>query len=76
MSRDPQLEWRKHFVEIDDPKLGKTVVERSSYTLSDTPHRISRSAPALGADTVYVLENLLGYSRTRIEALKSRSVLE
>ncbi|MBV8357206.1 MAG: CoA transferase, partial [Deltaproteobacteria bacterium] len=75
MSRDPQLTWRKHFVEIDDQKLGKAVVERSSYILSRTPGRITRSAPVLGGDTDYVLENILGYSRARIEELRARSVL-
>ena len=76
MSHDPQLTWRKHFVEIDDQKLSRAVVERSSYILSRTPARIARSAPVLGGDTNYVLENILGYSRTRIEELKARSVLD
>jgi|GEM_PF-2440890 len=76
MSRDPQLAWRKHFIEVDDPKLGKAAVGRSSYTLSRTPGRIARSAPALGGDTAYVLETILGYSRTRIEELRARSVLD
>jgi crotonobetainyl-CoA:carnitine CoA-transferase CaiB-like acyl-CoA transferase len=76
MSRDSQLGWRNHFVELDDSKLGKAVVERSSYILSRTPGRIARSAPALGADTDYVLENILGYSRARIEELRERSVLD
>jgi crotonobetainyl-CoA:carnitine CoA-transferase CaiB-like acyl-CoA transferase len=75
MSRDPQLTWRKHFVEVDDLRLGKAVVERSSYILSRTPGGIARSAPALGGDTAYVLENILGYSRARIEELRARSVL-
>jgi crotonobetainyl-CoA:carnitine CoA-transferase CaiB-like acyl-CoA transferase len=47
-----------------------------SYILSDTPGKIDRSAPALGDNTSYVLENILGYSRTRIEELKGLSVLE
>jgi crotonobetainyl-CoA:carnitine CoA-transferase CaiB-like acyl-CoA transferase len=76
MSRDPQLQWRQHFVEVDDPTLGKAVVERTSYVLSRTPGIVTRSAPALGADTVDVLENILGYSRTRIEQLRARSALQ
>ncbi|MBV8362925.1 MAG: CoA transferase, partial [Deltaproteobacteria bacterium] len=51
MSCDPQLTWRKHFVEVDDQKLGRAVIERFSYILSRTPGRIARSAPALGSDT-------------------------
>jgi len=76
MSCDPQLAWRKHFVEVDNPKVGKSVVERFSYILSRTPGMIARPAPALGADTDYVLENILGYSRARIEELRASSVLE
>lgn len=76
MSCDPQFVWRKHFVEVDDSKLGKSVVERFSYILSRTPAKVARSAPALGADTDYVLENLLGYSRARIEELRASSVLD
>jgi crotonobetainyl-CoA:carnitine CoA-transferase CaiB-like acyl-CoA transferase len=76
MSRDPQLAWRQHFVEVDDQKLGRAVVERSSYILSRTPARIARPAPALGCDTAYVLENILGYSSKRIEELRARSVLD
>jgi hypothetical protein len=44
MSYDPQLAWRKHFVDVEDSKLGKVVVERSSYIPSDTPGKIARSA--------------------------------
>jgi crotonobetainyl-CoA:carnitine CoA-transferase CaiB-like acyl-CoA transferase len=76
MSYDPQLAWRKHFVDVEDSKLGKVVVERSSYIPSDTPGKIARSARAPGDDTTYVLENLLGYRRARIEELKARSVLQ
>jgi benzylsuccinate CoA-transferase BbsF subunit len=76
LSRDPQLAWRQHFVDVEDSRLGKLVVERSSYILSDTPDKIARSAPALGDDTNYVLENVLGYSRARIEELKARSILQ
>jgi crotonobetainyl-CoA:carnitine CoA-transferase CaiB-like acyl-CoA transferase len=72
----PKLAWRKHFVDVKDSKLGKVMVERSSYIPSDTAGKIARSAPALGDDTTYVLENLLGYRRARIEELKARSVLQ
>ncbi len=75
-SEDMQLDWRKHFVEVDHPQLGKVPVERFSYILSRTPARIARSAPTLGGDNIYVLENILGYSRARIEQLAARGVLQ
>jgi crotonobetainyl-CoA:carnitine CoA-transferase CaiB-like acyl-CoA transferase len=75
LQRDPQLLWRRHFVEVDHPIHGKVPVERSSYILSRTPDSIARSSPTLGGDTSYVLENILGYSRARIEDLTARSIL-
>jgi crotonobetainyl-CoA:carnitine CoA-transferase CaiB-like acyl-CoA transferase len=76
MQRDPQLRSREHWVEVEDPKLGKIVIERSAYTLSRTPSKVERSAPALGADNTYVLENMLGYSRSRINRLTASGVLQ
>jgi crotonobetainyl-CoA:carnitine CoA-transferase CaiB-like acyl-CoA transferase len=76
MSRDAQLQWRRHFIEVDSLSSGRAVVERASYILSRTPGRVERSAPALGADTVDVLENILGYSRATLEQLRVRSALQ
>ena len=76
LQRDPQLTSRKHWVEVEDPKLSKIVVERSAYTLSRTPDTVQRWAPALGGDNMYVLENVLGYSRSRIDHLMSRGALQ
>jgi benzylsuccinate CoA-transferase BbsF subunit len=76
LGRDPQFSGRGHFVEVGNDKIGRAVVERSSYILSRTPARIVRPAPALGADTDYVLESILGYNRARIEQLRTGSVLE
>jgi benzylsuccinate CoA-transferase BbsF subunit len=76
MERDPQLAWRKHFIEVDHPTLGKVPVERFSYILSRTPGRIARSSPTLGGDTAYVLENMLGYSQARAEQLVALGVLQ
>jgi crotonobetainyl-CoA:carnitine CoA-transferase CaiB-like acyl-CoA transferase len=76
MSHDPQLIQRGHFVEVDDENLGKAMVERASYRFSRTPDRVVRSAPALGGDTAYVLEQILGYSHSRIEELRAHSVLD
>ena len=76
MRRDPQLAARGHWAEVEHPGFGKITVERSAYTMSRTQGRVERPAPALGADTSYVLETMLGYSRDRIDQLASRGVLE
>jgi benzylsuccinate CoA-transferase BbsF subunit len=75
MSRDPQLAYRGHVVELDHPDLGKVAVERSAYTLSRTPGKVERPAPTLGRDNSYVLEMILGYDRERIDQLTATGVL-
>ena len=60
---------RGHFVELDHPVYGKTVVQGSRYRLSETPAVVDRAAPALGRDNDDVLRRILGYDDDRIAAL-------
>jgi crotonobetainyl-CoA:carnitine CoA-transferase CaiB-like acyl-CoA transferase len=73
---DPQLAYRGGFVEVEQPGVGKIPVESSAYLMSRTPGRVARGAPALGGDTAYVLEQVLGYSAERVAALGARGVLK
>src|SRR5262249_11966430 len=66
---DPQLVARGHFVELEHPLFGKTVVQGSRYRLSETPAAVDRPAPTLGRDNEHVLRNLLGYDDARIAEL-------
>jgi len=66
---DPQLVARGHFVELEHPVFGKTVVQGSRYRLSETPAAVDRPAPTLGRDNDHVLRDLLGYDDARIAAL-------
>jgi benzylsuccinate CoA-transferase BbsF subunit len=66
---DPQLVARGHFVELEHPLFGKTVVQGSRYRLSETPAAVDRPAPTLGRDNDHVLRDLLGYDDARIAAL-------
>ena len=72
---DPQLRHREHFVRVNHPVAGDTFVENSRYKLSRTPAQVKRAAPALGQDSQYVLEKLLGYSDDRITDLVANEVL-
>ncbi len=72
---DPQLLHRDHFVRVDHPVAGETVVEHSRYKLSRTPAQVNRGGPALGQDNQYVLETLLGYSEDRISELVATGAL-
>jgi benzylsuccinate CoA-transferase BbsF subunit len=74
--RDPQLLHRRHFVELEHPERGKTVVEGSRFTLSRTPPAVRRSAPTLGRDNQYVLEKILGYGEDKITELVVAGALQ
>jgi len=72
---DPQLLHREHFVRVNHPAAGETVVENSRYKFSRTPAEVKRAAPSLGGDNQYVLEELLGYSDDHISDLVASGVL-
>jgi crotonobetainyl-CoA:carnitine CoA-transferase CaiB-like acyl-CoA transferase len=72
---DPQLVARGHFVELDHPIHGKTVVQASRYRLSDTPAVVDRPAPTLGRDNEHVLRHILGYDDERIAWLEAIGAL-
>ncbi len=73
---DAQLARRGYLVEIEHPVQGNTVVEGPRFLLSRTPARIPRPAPAIGADSQYVLESILGYDEQRISALAASGALQ
>ena len=74
--RDPQLLHRRHFVELEHPEHGKTVVEGSRFTMSRTPPAVRHSAPTLGRDNQYVLEKILRYDEEKITQLVVAGALE
>ncbi|MBI5948926.1 MAG: CoA transferase [Chloroflexi bacterium] len=73
---DPQLQHRGHFVTLDHPIHGKTVVEGSRHRLSRTPAVVHTCAPTLGRDTFEVLGTILGYDADRIAELAAAGALE
>jgi len=73
---DPQLQFREHFIELDHPLHGKTVVERSRYKLSRTPAEVKRAAPTFGQDKDYILRDILHYDKDRIAALETAGVFK
>ncbi len=73
---DPQLGHRGHFVELEHPVHGTTIVEGSRFRLSRTPAAITRAAPTFGRDNDYVLRELLGYDEGRIADLAIAGALE
>jgi crotonobetainyl-CoA:carnitine CoA-transferase CaiB-like acyl-CoA transferase len=67
--RDPHLDARGAFVEVDHPETGPQVLYAPVWRFSDNPARIRRPAPCLGQHNDYVFGELLGLSADEIEGL-------
>jgi crotonobetainyl-CoA:carnitine CoA-transferase CaiB-like acyl-CoA transferase len=74
--RDPQLARRAHFVTVEHPMGGPTVVEGSRFVLSRTPASHPSRAPSTGGDNDAVLRDLLGYDDDAITSLVAAGALE
>jgi benzylsuccinate CoA-transferase BbsF subunit len=73
--RDPQLVARGHFVELEHPLHGRTVVQGPRHRLSATPAAVDRAAPTLGRHNDHVLRDLLDYDDDRIAHLNEIGAL-
>lgn len=71
----PHLRARGSIIEVDHPKLGTRTAIAPPWILSETPARVTRSAPLLGADNAYVLQELLGLSEQEIKELAAAQVV-
>jgi benzylsuccinate CoA-transferase BbsF subunit len=60
--RDPQLNYRHHFMQLNHPEMGIYTTESLPFSLSSTPPEIERASPCLGQDNYYVYTELLGMS--------------
>jgi crotonobetainyl-CoA:carnitine CoA-transferase CaiB-like acyl-CoA transferase len=74
--RDPQLAHRGHFVTVEHPMGGPTVIEGSRFVLSRTPATFPDAAPSTGGDNDAVLRELLGYDDDAITSLVAAGALE
>ena len=72
--RDPQVSARGLLPIVDVPGLWKTQVLRHPAKHTVTESRDLASAPALGADTGSILEDL-GYTREEIDGLEAKGVI-
>lgn len=75
MANDPQLLHQHHFVELEHPTLGKTVVEAPRSRLSRTPAQVRYSTPTLGRDNQHLLTTILGYSEEKISEVTAGGAL-
>jgi crotonobetainyl-CoA:carnitine CoA-transferase CaiB-like acyl-CoA transferase len=73
---DRQLLHRGHFVELEHPDGGTTVVEGSRIRLSRTPAAVRGPAPTFGCDNETVLKDILGYDDEKIAEIIIAGALE
>ncbi len=72
---DPQLAHRHHFRHVPHAIHGEVLIEGPHVTYSMTPPFPDRGGPTLGQDTMWALEQRLGYDEQRIVALVVSDVL-
>lgn len=75
VENDVHLRDREFFVAAEHPVAGTFLHEGVPIRMSASPGGVRTAAPVLGADTDSVLSNILGYSHSRIEALRAADVL-
>ncbi len=73
---DPQLQSRNHFIELDHPLHGRTIIEGSRYHLSHTPALVGRTGPTFGQDTATILREMLHYDEERVALLEAAGVFQ
>ena len=71
---DPQVRHEDMVIEVDHPGHGIVKMTGFPVKLSETPCRINRPAPDLGADTAEVLAEV-GYGPEEIEAFRGSGVI-
>ena len=73
---DPQLQHRNHFVELDHPTQGRSVVEGARIVFGRAPAGRPTVAPTMGADNDQVLREILGYTDDQIVELVASGALQ
>lgn len=72
---DPIIRHRNMLVTVDQPGIGPVRIAGSPIHLSETPGEVRSPAPLLGEHSAQVLQEVLGYTAERIEALKAEGII-
>ena len=73
---DEHLQHREAYVPVLHPVLGSEYIFGIPWKFSVTPGKVARRAPMLGEHNDYILRDILGFDRARIDELRSAGVLE
>jgi crotonobetainyl-CoA:carnitine CoA-transferase CaiB-like acyl-CoA transferase len=75
LAKDPQLQARAFFVELEHPSLRKTVADRSPIRIEGISVRDWKSAPLMGSENRYVYLELLGLTEAELDAYIKKGVI-
>ncbi|HEY7493027.1 MAG TPA: CoA transferase [Candidatus Tectomicrobia bacterium] len=76
LHRDPQLQHRGFFVELEHPRMGRVRYDGHQFHLSESPGALWSPAPLLGQHTDDVLRDILGLTPSAITQLRQHGVLQ
>jgi crotonobetainyl-CoA:carnitine CoA-transferase CaiB-like acyl-CoA transferase len=76
LHRDPQLQQRGFFVELEHPRMGRVPYDGHQFLLSESPGALWSPAPLLGQHTDEVLRDILCLSPAVIAELRRDGVLQ
>jgi crotonobetainyl-CoA:carnitine CoA-transferase CaiB-like acyl-CoA transferase len=74
-ANDPQAFRNNYLLDLDRPGIGRVKTLGFPIFMSDTPARLSRTAPCLGQHSAEILHDLLGYSEERIGELVANGLV-
>jgi crotonobetainyl-CoA:carnitine CoA-transferase CaiB-like acyl-CoA transferase len=75
LATNEHLKDRGFLVKMEHPIVGRRIHTGIPWTMSGTPCEVRHAAPLRGADTDYVLKQLLGYSPDQIGKLRASGIL-
>jgi CoA:oxalate CoA-transferase len=73
--KDPHLEAREMFIEVEHKKAGTVKVPNFPVKYSETPGRITKAAPLLGEHNKEILSQIVGLSAERISELERVGII-
>ncbi len=75
VANDPHINARDMIVSTQHPTAGEVRMAGLPIKMSRTPGAVDTPPPILGEHTDAVLQNLLGYSRDKIEGLRNKGII-
>jgi benzylsuccinate CoA-transferase BbsF subunit len=76
LEADPQLAFRRHFIELEHPSIGRFPMDSLPYRVDGSQPVPSRPAPCLGEDNQAIFAGLLGLSPAEYARLDQDGVFE